>query len=114
MTCSGIFRQERTFYPGNQKINMAGSTIGTLLEMIALIISNTISTLRGLFSKLLELGGNLGIVSSLGGPAGAIMAIVILAVVIFLLGKFILGTGKVLIFLMIIGILLVLAVMFLA
>ena len=100
--------------PSPKNINMAGSVLGTLLEMVILLVSNSIGTVRSLFGKFLELGGNAGALSSVGGPVGAVVGVLILAAVILLLGKFVLGTGKALIFLMIVGILLVLAVMFLA
>ena len=90
---------------------MAGSTIGTLLEMIKAIISGALGTLQSLFGLFGDLGGNLDIVSRLGGPVGMIMAVVILAIVVFLFGKFVLGTGKIVIFLAAVGLLILLLVL---
>lgn len=82
---------------------MPSSVLGTILEMIQLVISNSVSTLErlsGLFGKFL---GGLGFVSVAGGPAGIVIAIIVLAIVIYFLGKFVLSTGKVVVLLFLAG-----------
>lgn len=93
---------------------MAGSTIDTLIEIVVFLLDDIAKTIAGLFGLLGELGGNLDLVSKLGGPLGVVIAIIILAIVVYLLGRFILGTGKMFIFLAAVGLLLVLAVILLA
>ncbi|RKY38084.1 MAG: hypothetical protein DRP76_04940 [Candidatus Omnitrophota bacterium] len=84
---------------------MATSTIGTLFEMIHILVSNTIGTLGQMFTKLGELAANLQFVSEAGGLAGVIIAVSIGAIVFILFAKFVLGAGKTLIFLFTVGLL---------
>jgi hypothetical protein len=87
---------------------MASSTVGTLFEMVQILISNTIGTLGQIFGKLVELAGNLQFVSEAGGISGFILAVFIGAIVFLLFAKFVLGAGKTLIFLFAVGLVILL------
>lgn len=90
---------------------MAASPIGTILEMIWTLISSTVSTTGKLGSLFFELTGQLGSVSTLG-PAGFLLAGIVLVAVIFFLAKFVLGAGKNLLILLIVGFLIMMAMLF--
>jgi len=87
---------------------MAGAPAFTILEMIWTLISSSVATigrLAGLFSELFT---QMGVVSS-AGPGAWIIAGVILLVVAFFLLKFVIGAGKNLLMLVVLGFLLLLA-----
>ncbi len=84
---------------------MNGSAMGTIFEMVQLLISNTVGTLMelgGLFSQLVN---QLGVVSITAGTGGLIVSLAVLAVVMFLIGKFVISSAKALIVLFILGLL---------
>lgn len=91
---------------------MAASPIVTIMEMIWTLISSTVSTSAKLGSLFLELLGQLGFVSTLG-PAGWIMAGIVLVVIVFFLAKFAIGAGKNLLVLLTIGFLILMAMLLL-
>lgn len=82
---------------------MNGSPMGTILEMVQLLISNTIGTLMGVGKLFAQLVNQLGFVSITAGTGGFILSVIILGVVIFFLGKFILSSGKALVILFALG-----------
>jgi hypothetical protein len=82
---------------------MAQSPIATILEMIIVVIVSIAQTLGALFGLFVQLLGDLEFVSSLG-LMGLIMSVVIVSVVVYFLGKFVLKSGKVLLPLFIVGV----------
>lgn len=85
---------------------MPEAPLTIVFEMVATIISNTIGTLgkiSGLFGKLLE---SLGVVSTYGGTIGLVVSVLVLAIVGYFLAKFFLGSGKTIIILTIVGLVL--------
>lgn len=82
---------------------MADSPIGVLIEMIALVIQNSIGTIQSLWKLLIDLINTLTGATASGGPVMGFIAIVILVAVIFLLAKFVFNSGKQIIILLAIG-----------
>ena len=78
------------------------SPLGLIIEMISLIINNTISTLITIVNLFVEFLSSLGFVSS-QGLLPFIVSVVILAGVLFFLGKFFIGSMKTIILLFIAG-----------
>jgi hypothetical protein len=81
---------------------MVDAPLDLIFEMVVTVLQNTVSTLFSLLGTLGDLFRSLGFVSSTGG-LGFMLAIVVLAVVLFFLGKFILKSGKLIITLFLIG-----------
>lgn len=79
--------------------------------MIHTVISNSMGLLRELFQLFYKLMASLGFVSVVGGPTGILVAIIILAVVGYFLAKFVIGTGKGIVMLFLVGIALVVILM---
>lgn len=90
---------------------MVESPLIVIFEMVFTILQNTISTLFSLFGMMGSLTQSLGFVSSTGG-LGFILAAVIFVVVLFLLTKFVLKSGKMIIILFIVGIVLLFALFY--
>lgn len=70
------------------------SPLFVIFEMVVLIISNTISTFGGIIGLFGKLAESLGIVSSVGGPIGFVISVIILGTVGFFIAKLFLGGGK--------------------
>lgn len=84
---------------------MAGSPLAVIFEMVVTVLQNSISTLQSLFGMSGDLFSSVGFMGSIN-PLGMVMGVVILAVVLFFLGKFFLKSMKFIIMLFIIGIIL--------
>ena len=78
------------------------SPIGLIIEMIVLILKNTISTLVNILGILGEFISSLGSVSSFG-PLPFLISILLLGAVLLFLGKFFIGSIKTIILLFIAG-----------
>lgn len=89
---------------------MVDAPLTVIFEMVVTILQNAVSTLFSLFGMMGNLSNSLGFISGTGS-LGFVVAIVVMAVVLFFLGKFILKSGKLIIILFIVGFLL-LMVMF--
>jgi len=84
----------------------AESPLLIILNMIILVITNTIGTVVKLFAYFFDLLKSLGFVSTIGGPFVFLLSVVIIGLVGFFLLKFIFGAGKGIILLIIVGIIL--------
>jgi len=78
------------------------SAIDLIIEMITLVIQNTLGTLFSVFDVVRELFGTLAGVSAYG-PLPFIVSILILGGVLFFVGKFFFSSLKMLILLFVIG-----------
>lgn len=88
------------------------SPLVIIFEMIRLLIVNAIQTMIELVSMFLNLVGSLGFLSAIGGVGVLVLSVIIIAVVVFFLGKFVLKSWKGIILLGVAGII-VMAVLFL-
>jgi hypothetical protein len=86
---------------------MVEAPLSVIFEMVATILQNTVSTLMSLLGSMGNLFESLGFVSGMGG-LGFVLAIVVFVVVLFFLGKFFLKSGKMIIMLFVIGLVLLL------
>lgn len=77
-----------------------------ILEMVRVVLSNTLGTLASLFQLFVQLSNSLGFIAGLG-PAGLALAAVVLGGVLFFFGKFFLKSWKIIIILFIVGMLLI-------
>jgi len=77
--------------------------MGTIFEMLELLVSNTTGTLLAIGELFAQLVNQLGFVSITAGTGGILVSVAILAVVLFFLGKFVLSSVKILIVLFILG-----------
>ena len=89
------------------------SPVGLIIEMITLIIQNTVNTLITVISLFSQFLGSLGFASSFG-PLPFIISVLILGAVLFFLGKFVAGSLKTIILLFIAGFVILLMVFSLA
>lgn len=80
------------------------SPLVIIIEMIRILIVNAIKTINALIGMFLELLGSLGFVSAIGGLGVFILSVIIIALVVFFLGKFVFNAGKGVILLFIAGI----------
>ncbi len=78
------------------------SPIGQILEMISLVITNTMNTLISILGMFGELLKSLGFAGSFG-PAPFLLSVVILGVVLVLLGKFFISSLKTVVLLFVAG-----------
>lgn len=78
------------------------SPIGLIIEMILLILKNTINTLVSILGILGEFLSSLGFVSGFG-PLPFFISILLLGAVLFFLGKFFIGSIKTIVLLFIAG-----------
>ncbi len=85
------------------------SPIGLILEMLSLVIRNTLSTLISIFELLRELVHSLGFVGDFGALP-FIISVIILGGVLFFAGKFFISSLKTIIMLFLAGFLILLAV----
>ena len=76
--------------------------LAILFEMIRLVFSNTVGTLLNLVSLFGNLLGSLGAISAFGA-LGFLVAALVFGLVIFFLGRFFLGSWKLLAVLFIAG-----------
>lgn len=84
---------------------MVESPLAVIFEMVFTILQNTVSTLMSLLGMMGSLFQSLGFVSSTGG-LGFVLSVIVLAVVLFFLTKFFLKSGKLIIMLFVIGLVL--------
>jgi hypothetical protein len=82
------------------------SPIWTLLEMVWMLASNSVTTVLDLMVLFSRLIGELGMVSSSGGIYGTVASIAIIAIVGYMIAKFIMGAEKTIIILIILGLIL--------
>jgi hypothetical protein len=87
---------------------MVDAPLAVIFEIIVAVIQGAVSTLFSIFRLMADLFQSLSFVGSTGG-LGFFLAVIVMAVVLFFVGKFILKSGKMIIILFIIGILLLLA-----
>lgn len=78
------------------------SPIDLIIEMITIVITNTIKTLVNILGLLGEFMASLGFVSKFG-PFPFLVSIIVLGVVLLFIGKFFLGSLKTIILLFICG-----------
>lgn len=78
------------------------SPIDLIIEMILLIINNTINTLLNIIGLFGEFLNSMGIVSGFG-PFPFLLSVLILGVVLFFLGKFFIRSLKTIVLLFIAG-----------
>ena len=90
-----------------QDLIMAESALGILFEMIFLLLSNVISTLLGLLELFIQFVGSMDPVVS-SGPGGILLGVIVVGLVVFALAKFVFSSGKSIMILIILGILLIL------
>ena len=76
-----------------------------ILDMIILLFSNTLGTLVSLFGLFGGLADSLAFVGSLGA-LGLVVAAIVLAVVLYFLGRFFIKSWKLLAMLFVVGIIL--------
>ena len=86
---------------------MEGSALGTLLEMVLMLISNALGTLLDLFLLFSKLLGQLGLVMEAGGIGGLVLSGVIIGIVLFFLLKFLWGSWKTIVVLIAVALLLI-------
>jgi hypothetical protein len=80
--------------------------LAIILEMVRVVLSNTLGTLTSLFQLFVQLSGSLGLIAGLG-PAGLALAAIVLGGVLFFLGKFFLKSWKIIVILFIAGMFLI-------
>lgn len=80
--------------------------LAIILEMVRTVLVNTINTLGSLFGLFGSLLGSLVGIGGTGG-VGFVVAILVLALVLFFLGKFILGSWKTIAILFIVGLIII-------
>ncbi len=73
---------------------MAEGTIFIILEMIMLVIENSVGTLLSLFGMSGSLMESLSVISNVGGGLGLMIVLVVIGAVGFFVVKFVLGTMK--------------------
>lgn len=86
-----------------------GSVIGNLLEIIMLVVSNTMQTLSALISLLKKLTASFIMVSSTGW-IGFFVSVAVLVVVLFFLTKFFFKSIKTVIILFVAAVILLLVI----
>ncbi len=90
---------------------MVESPLTVIFEMVFTILQNTISTLFSLLGMMGSLTQSLGFISSTGG-LGFVLSVIILVAVLFFLTKFFFKSGKMILILFIIGIVLLFALFY--
>ncbi len=85
---------------------MASSALSVLFEMVILLISNVISTMHGMMELFIDFMGSMDPVLS-SGPGGIVLGMIVIGLVVFALAKFVFSSGKSIIILIILGVLLV-------
>ncbi len=81
---------------------MVEAPLTVIFEMVVMVFQNAVSTIFGLFGMMGNLSQSLSFISGTGS-LGLILAVVVMAVVLFFVGKFVLKSGKLIIILFIIG-----------
>jgi hypothetical protein len=82
---------------------MATAPLFTVLEMIWLVVRNTMETTFSLLVLFSRLIGELGFVSDVGGSGGFLLSLIIIAAVGFGISKFVFGAEKTVVLLVIVG-----------
>jgi hypothetical protein len=77
------------------------SVIDSILEIIFFLFNSIMSTLGTLWTLLEKLMNNVGLIT--GTTLGLVLAVLVLALVLFLLAKFVMGNVKYLLILFIVG-----------
>lgn len=90
---------------------MAEPVAWILYEMVALVIENTVGTLISLMRLFVLFTTSLGYVMG-SGLGGFVLGFVILGIVIFLLGKFVFSSGKTVLIMIALGVLLLFLIYF--
>jgi hypothetical protein len=85
---------------------MSQSPLLVIIEMVWFIINNTVNAMLGVFKLFGKLIGSLEFMSAIGGSTGFFLSVVIIAVVVFFLGKFFLKLGKQVIILFVVSMIL--------
>jgi len=65
-----------------------------ILEMIMFLIESSVNALRTILGMFLDLIASLGFLSMVGGAGVFILSVIIVAVVVFFLGKFVAKSWK--------------------
>jgi len=89
---------------------MEGSALYTILQMIAVLINNTLGTLFQLLLLLGQLLVQLGLVAGAAGIGGILLAGAIISIVLFFFLKFLWGSWKTIIVLAAVGMILIMIV----
>ncbi len=82
-----------------------------LLEMIFVLLDNTIGTLQSLFVLFQDFFGGMMGISEIGGMPTFIFSVIIIGLVVFFLAKFFFKSAKTILLLIVVGIVMV-AVLF--
>lgn len=83
------------------------SPLSIIANMVAMLVNNTIDTLMAIINMFGDLLASLGFVSEVGGPLGFVVSIIIIAVVGYFVARIVIGSGKKLIIMLIIAIVLI-------
>ncbi|MBN2042352.1 MAG: hypothetical protein JW754_00940 [Candidatus Aenigmarchaeota archaeon] len=89
------------------------SPLSVLIDMIFLLLDNTIGTIQSLFVLFQEFFGGLMGISEAGGMPTFIFSVVIIGLVVFFLAKFFFKSAKTILLLVVVGIAMI-AVLFLS
>ena len=65
-----------------------------IFEMIRFLIESSVNALRTILGLFLDLVGSLGFLSAIGGVGVLVLSVIIIAVVVFFLGKFVAKSWK--------------------
>ena len=84
---------------------MAESPLNVIFNMVVTVLQNTVSTLQSLFGMSGDLANSVGFMSSIN-PLGLVLGVIVLVVVLFFVGKFVLKSIKFIAILFIIGLIL--------
>jgi len=84
---------------------MVESPLAVIFEMVIAVLQNSVSTLYSLFGMSGELFRSVGFMGSIN-PLGLVLGAIVLVLVLFFLGKFVLKSIKFIIILFIIGLIL--------
>jgi hypothetical protein len=84
---------------------MAESALMALMEMVSLLISNTLGTLAGLARLFLEFMAHIGLVMGTSS-GGFVLGFMLLGAVAFFLAKFVFSSGKAILMLIAAGVVL--------
>lgn len=90
---------------------MAEAPLVIIMEMIATLIKSVITTLLDIFEIFWRLVGSLLLVSSIGGASTLLLAAVVFGLVLFFLSKFLFGSVKSIIILVMAGIFILLLIL---
>lgn len=83
---------------------MVEGVLVTIFQMIQMLISNSITTMGQLMTLFEKLLLQLGFITQVGGPVGLAVALIVLALVVFFLGRYVMGVGRGIVILFILGV----------